>query len=831
MKLTHKIILILLLFVFLPFVLVTYLNYTYAKETIKSEVLESLSSYAERKLYRIEKEIFHVEEVILLTVKDKHFIKMSEQCFEVLDKLEEKELFNLFRYESELHDFHDLFLISIEGDIKYTLKKEDDFHTNLIDGKYSQSELGKAFREVKASEKLIFSNFRYYEPSQKPAAFIIAPIFKEDILIGYFAVQINGEKLYEMIQQNYGLGGSGESLLATKIGNKALFVTPLRYKKDAAFNYYIEIGSQNGIPIQKAVQGESGTGYYVDYSGHEILAVYGYIDKLNMGLVVKVDTKEAYIGIVELKKYFLLLNATIFILLFFLMQILFKIIKNLEQKREQYEYAIAGSQDGLWDWNLVKDEIYFSPRWKEMLGYSDDELENNFETWQSRVHPDDLQHAIAERTAAQLRANIVYESIYRMKHKDGSWVWILNRGQTLFENERSARMIGFHTDITKQKEQEFKIQELSTLLSNTLNSFENLVFVKDSEFRYIECNIAFEKFVGISRDKLLGKSDYDLFSKEIADFFRTKDEEMLASGVPKNNYEWVTYPDGEKVYLLTSKSPLHDVTGNILGLVGNSINVTREKDLELELKMKDEVMIAQSRHAAMGEMISMIAHQWRQPISVIAMDANNILADIELEMLNEEDLKEASKDIVNQTKELSKTINDFREFFKPNKNTEKILLKEILNDALSVIGKSLENNNIELVIDLDKSIEIKTFSRELMQVLINIIKNAKEVLIEKEIQNSKIHIKTSHINDEIVININDNAGGINKDILDKIFDPYFTTKGEKNGTGLGLYMSKTIIDKHLKGSITAFNKDGGACFEIRLPVNLDTIRGGMMNYD
>jgi signal transduction histidine kinase len=222
----------------------------------------------------------------------------------------------------------------------------------------------------------------------------------------------------------------------------------------------------------------------------------------------------------------------------------------------------------------------------------------------------------------------------------------------------------------------------------------------------------------------------------------------------------------------------------------------------------------------------MIAHQWRQPISVIAMDANNILADIELDMLDKDTLLETSQNIITQTKELSKTIDDFREFFKPNKDTEKISIKIILDDALSVIGKSLENSNIDIVLEIDEDIEIKTFRRELMQVLINIIKNAKEVFSEKDIENKEIKIKFFQTQDIISLKIEDNAGGIDEGIIDKIFHPYFTTKGEKNGTGLGLYMSKTIIEKHLKGSINAYNYKDGAVFDIELPVNLDDIQMG-----
>ncbi|MEA3554613.1 MAG: HAMP domain-containing sensor histidine kinase [Campylobacterota bacterium] len=228
-------------------------------------------------------------------------------------------------------------------------------------------------------------------------------------------------------------------------------------------------------------------------------------------------------------------------------------------------------------------------------------------------------------------------------------------------------------------------------------------------------------------------------------------------------------------------------------------------------------MIAQSRHAAMGEMISMIAHQWRQPLSVISMGANNIIADIELKTLDEKVLYDGSIEILEQTKELSKTIDDFKNFFKPIKTVEDILPEDIFNDAFNVVGKSLENNEIEVIKEFKNGKKIKTYSRELMQVFINIIKNAKEALAENKIKNRKIYIMMKDTKNLVEISICDNAGGIKSDIIDKIFNPYFSTKYEKSGTVLGLYMSKTIIEKHLNGTIEVGNSSSGACFKIKLP--------------
>ncbi len=244
------------------------------------------------------------------------------------------------------------------------------------------------------------------------------------------------------------------------------------------------------------------------------------------------------------------------------------------------------------------------------------------------------------------------------------------------------------------------------------------------------------------------------------------------------------------------------------------------KHIQKELIYKDKMMLAQSRHAAMGEMISMIAHQWRQPITTISMNANNILVDIELDSLEVEKLKESTSDILKQTQELSKTIDDFRGFFKPDKMIKTAYVKDIIGDTLKIIKSALINSDIELNIKCQDSQKIETYPRELMQVVINLLNNAKDVLMQNSITDKKITITEEISDGRVVVLVCDNGGGVDEKIIDRIFEPYFTTKSEKNGTGLGLYMSKTIVEKHLLGSLSVFNSEEGACFKIALPLTI-----------
>ncbi len=230
-----------------------------------------------------------------------------------------------------------------------------------------------------------------------------------------------------------------------------------------------------------------------------------------------------------------------------------------------------------------------------------------------------------------------------------------------------------------------------------------------------------------------------------------------------------------------------------------------------------KMMIYQSRLAAMGEMISMIAHQWRQPINTIALLANNLYFDLELNTLNPDTVKSSVIKTLDLTQELSKTIDDFKNFFRPDKEKDTVAVEKIIDDALAVVGKTIQYGNITVVRGHKSDTLIQTYSRELVQVLVNILKNAKDAFETQTLITKTIAIDYTADENAITFTVSDNAGGIDPDVIDKIFNPYFTTKEEMNGTGLGLYISKIIIEKHLKGELYAINRNGGACFTLTLP--------------
>ncbi len=245
-------------------------------------------------------------------------------------------------------------------------------------------------------------------------------------------------------------------------------------------------------------------------------------------------------------------------------------------------------------------------------------------------------------------------------------------------------------------------------------------------------------------------------------------------------------------------------------------NTLQERVLEEVNKnrQKDQQLLHQSRLAQMGEMLSMIAHQWRQPLAAISATSASIELKASLNKLDNDTAQQKAHDISNFAQHLSRTIDDFRDFFKPTKKKTETSYDELVASVLEIIGVSIGNKNIELIQELNCHDRFITYPNELKQVILNFIQNAEDALLEKRIENPYIKISTYKENDKYILEVSDNAGGIKEGIIENIFDPYFSTKTKKEGTGLGLYMSKMIIEEHCGGEISVSNSNDGAVFRI-----------------
>lgn len=255
----------------------------------------------------------------------------------------------------------------------------------------------------------------------------------------------------------------------------------------------------------------------------------------------------------------------------------------------------------------------------------------------------------------------------------------------------------------------------------------------------------------------------------------------------------------------------------------NSI-LDKKNEVEKELKNKENILYQQSKMAAMGEMLENIAHQWRQPLSVITTASTAVQLKKDYGMLDDNFLEESLESINENSEYLSSTIDDFRNYFSPNKGKDVFKIQEPINKSLSLLRSKFYNKNIEVIKKID-DIEISSYRNELIQVILVILNNARDAL--ENFENGRyLFIDVTKDENFVYINIKDSAGGISEKIIDKIFEPYFSTKHKSQGTGIGLYMANEIISKHINGEIFVKNDTFsfkneeyiGAVFTIKIPL-------------
>jgi PAS domain S-box-containing protein len=234
------------------------------------------------------------------------------------------------------------------------------------------------------------------------------------------------------------------------------------------------------------------------------------------------------------------------------------------------------------------------------------------------------------------------------------------------------------------------------------------------------------------------------------------------------------------------------------------------------LREKEQMLIQQSRQAAMGEMIGNIAHQWRQPLNTLGLTVQQLLLFYDMDGFTREFLENSVGKSMELIKHMSQTIDDFRNYFRPDKEKIEFKVQEAINSTLSLIEDSFKSQHIGVELVTADDQVIHGYRNEYAQVILNIMNNARDALTEREIQEPKVWLTIGSENGRAIVTIADNAGGIPEEIMGKIFDPYFTTKGPKTGTGVGLFMSKTIIEKNMGGRLTVQNTDNGAVFRIEV---------------
>ncbi|MFA7083612.1 MAG: cache domain-containing protein [Arcobacteraceae bacterium] len=270
--------------------------------------------------------------------------------------------------------------------------------------------------------------------------------------------------------------------------------------------------------------------------------------------------------------------------------------------------------------------------------------------------------------------------------------------------------------------------------------------------------------------------------------------------------------------LVKDKTKKLNTSNKKLKELNNSLETRIKKEVE-KVKIQEHKLFEAEKMAQMGDMISNIAHQWRQPLNTISICASGVKLSYEMQLNSEEESCMYMDMILKNTQDMSRTIDVFRNFINQKEEYKEVAAQKILEDVITIMGESLKYNNIEIQNQIEscEPLILKTIPKDLTQVIVNMLTNAKDILKQRETKNPKVIIGLQKEKEHICISIEDNAGGIANEHISKIFDPYYTTKHKSVGTGLGLYISQKIVHESLKGKLLVENTSFGAKFTIELP--------------
>jgi signal transduction histidine kinase len=254
-----------------------------------------------------------------------------------------------------------------------------------------------------------------------------------------------------------------------------------------------------------------------------------------------------------------------------------------------------------------------------------------------------------------------------------------------------------------------------------------------------------------------------------------------------------------------------------LELLNRSLENRVHQEVELN-RSKDLIMHQQGRHAAMGEMISNIAHQWRQPLNSLGLIVQNLQEAHEFGELTQDYLRAKVTKAMELIRYMSQTIDDFRSFFRPDKEKRPFSVQRTIERSISLVESNFRAHAIEVKVEAPEDLTVIGYENECAQVLLNLMNNARDAIQEHKIPHGRVELSLAADGDWAVVAVRDNGGGIRPEHMDRLFSPYFTTKDPGKGTGLGLYMAKMIVENNMNGHISASNRDDGVEFALRLPL-------------
>ncbi len=761
MSIRIKLLLILFTFTFIPLSLLSLLAIKNATQTIEHEVENALNNLVDEHVALIQ-DYLKVKEHNVIVLAN---LPMVANALEGLATVfaqgvtspaylsEDMEIRPALRQLKEQFNAYDLFLIAPNGDIIFTIIHEDDFATNLKTGPYRETLLASSFERAATLLESSVSPFEAYLPSQwklqgegegegeeKHSAFIAAPVFNDDRFLGVVAIQLNSNDYYHLATDYTGIGRTGEVVISKLEDNHAVIIAPLRRDPLAAFNLRYLIGSEIARPIQSSVLGEKGSGVSIGYEGTEILAAWRYIPEFQWGMVVKIETAEAFADAVQLKQTLLFLGIGI-MLLAMLVAVFFS------NKLSAPLVALIKGTEGI------------------MKGDYNQQI-----TIQTLDEVGQLGTSF-NRMSAQLK-------------------------QSLEEREQAKQALQQAHDTLeiRVEERTAEREQVTAELTQLIDTANAPIFGIDTEGKINEWNQQTAIITGYSKEDVMGR---DLVENYITEDYKKPVKQVLDNalkGEELANYDFPLFTkDGKRLEILLNATTRRDMEGNITGVIGIGQDIT-------ELREKENALNQAQKMEAVGQLTGGIAHDFNNLLSIISGNLRFLQQDIGQSTVEINELFEDAMSAVDDGAELTQRLLGFSRSrsLQPEIKNVNDTIEKFTRFLSRTLGESLE-----LDIDLpDDDLFINIDPSQLENALLNLSINARDampiggkIIISAERyyhgdgdgDGDKYSSALSE-GDYIKISVADTGTGIAAKDLQHVYEPFFTTKEVGKGSGLGLSM-------------------------------------------
>ncbi|WP_319204390.1 ATP-binding protein [uncultured Ilyobacter sp.] len=667
----------------------------------------------------------------------------------------------------------------------------------------SQDNISKDISDLRDVKKIIENNehalSEVYFENREPFIYVLQPIFNKGEFQGIIRCKLSIDNMYKIFIENIRSGSKGYASVKTKEGVFLMHpkksqigghVMQLRKSKYPDYDW-----SELEKLFEKQRSGEKGVEIYssvwvTDDDSKMVKKFNGYSQAYIGDTFWVVTVSSDYDEVVKIVKknyYYTVAIATLIVLS---ISLLAAYIYSIREKKAKLEIKSLHINEVKKLNRELEEDIEKRKLLAKELVKAKDKYEAMFNSINDCVFVADFdnnsfENILEVNEKVYKRLKYSRKELLKMKYSDIDVGLSEDERQKILEKIREKRSVMYETEIKTRFNKTIPVE-----VSGRLFKMEN-------KYRAIL----------ISRDITLRKIQEETVKRSEARFFNIVNK--LATDIEGENSDTAKIKLGK------------DISNQKILLKLEKINIELEKMFKKEMdenKKKEALMIYQSRYAAMGEMVGNIAHQWRQPLSSLSLIISNIedsffYGDVDKEDV--ESLFQKSRMLINK---MSETIDDFRYFFKPKTEKEEFYIKNVVKSTVELFSERMSHNGIECSINTEADVKISGYPNQLSQVILNFINNAVDALLENREKERRIDILISEEKNSAVVEVNDNGGGIAEGVMEKIFEPYFSTKEKKNGTGIGLYMSQMIVEKNFGGKIYVTNKNDGACMKIIIPM-------------